>query len=233
MSAVIIQAEPAGGVVMLTDGAEFDPRTGEVIGIAGKAAMLADVPCVLTCLGNSNLAPMIVHFHAGRWSSFDVMKSRIVDDVADTQRRITEGLDGWPVSGQLFFGGWSEGSGEFEAWRVACYADRENDSEPRLIAGQLFQPAPPDAALTAAGLMVDGELKISDIDDLVSVMGVMRLQLHAPYGIDVEPFHAVGGFVQVTALTGDGITSRIVKRWPDIIGQKINPEINPESETSS
>ena len=31
---------------------------------------------------------------------------------------------------------------------------------------------------------------------------------------------AVGGFCQITTLTRDGVNTRIMQRWPDVIGEK-------------
>jgi hypothetical protein len=40
-------------------------------------------------------------------------------------------------------------------------------------------------------------------------------------------YPAVGGFVQHTKITGDGATTRVVRDWPDLIGQRISIEERP------
>ena len=44
----------------------------------------------------------------------------------------------------------------------------------------------------------------------------LRLPLRQTLGESV-----VGGFMQHTAVTRDGITTRVVERWPDVIGEMI------------
>ncbi|OAH36870.1 hypothetical protein AX289_29195 [Methylorubrum populi] len=36
-------------------------------------------------------------------------------------------------------------------------------------------------------------------------------------------YHSVGGFIQETGIGHDGISSSIIHRWPDVIGERINP----------
>jgi hypothetical protein len=62
-----------------------------------------------------------------------------------------------------------------------------------------------------------------DIDPAVhglAILEIQRAHLIENNGIDGK-FCAVGGFAQLTTVTADAVTSRIIRRWPDITGKRL------------
>ena len=57
-------------------------------------------------------------------------------------------------------------------------------------------------------------------DDMVTIAEQQR-QIVEPYGPSHVPTSLVGGFLQLTTVTKHEISSRIIHRWPDKIGESI------------
>ena len=64
------------------------------------------------------------------------------------------------------------------------------------------------------------------LDPVRDGLRILEAQRHTKglQGAETEPSHGVGGFAQLTTITAREITTRILKWWPDLIGQKLNPE---------
>ena len=63
----------------------------------------------------------------------------------------------------------------------------------------------------------------SDFDverDMVAIAEQQRL-IKEPYGPRKIQSSRVGGFLQLTTVTQDGISSKVIHRWPDKIGKRI------------
>jgi hypothetical protein len=50
------------------------------------------------------------------------------------------------------------------------------------------------------------------------------LRRHSKRDSEVGPYHSVGGYLQYTTITREGISSRILKHWPDRTGHRIDPD---------
>lgn len=60
--------------------------------------------------------------------------------------------------------------------------------------------------------------------DAVFMLDAMRRQkMVNPAAPHREPIHSVGGHVDLTVVRADGITSKRLHEWPDVIGQPIDP----------
>ncbi|MGY2806391.1 hypothetical protein [Bradyrhizobium sp. USDA 4506] len=57
------------------------------------------------------------------------------------------------------------------------------------------------------------------IDPEVDGLAVLELQRANPHQEDGD-FCYVGGFAQLTTVTREAVTSRIIHRWPDKVGEK-------------
>ena len=53
---------------------------------------------------------------------------------------------------------------------------------------------------------------------------IQRRQRYSVAGRDDDPpVHMVGAFAQLTTITRDAIVTKVIKRWPDLIGCPITP----------
>jgi hypothetical protein len=64
-----------------------------------------------------------------------------------------------------------------------------------------------------------------DIDGipLLQAQRLSRRELDERSGIHGH-VHVVGGFIQVTTVSAGGVNSRVVHRWPDQVGRRIEPQ---------
>lgn len=87
----------------------------------------------------------------------------------------------------------------------------------------LIGPNPPMQDLIDAGVLVNGIFDERDIE--ASLLKVMEIQRSYRVRLGTDPSlperHCVGGQVIVTEVTERGIAQRIVRTWPDHLGQHI------------
>jgi len=74
-------------------------------------------------------------------------------------------------------------------------------------------------AIVAALPVGGGQNAIDPAIDGLRIIQLQRAHLIAGGGIDGE-FCAIGGFAQLTTVTADAMTSRVIHRWPDKVGDK-------------
>jgi len=61
-----------------------------------------------------------------------------------------------------------------------------------------------------------------DLDPVRDGLTILELQRSNPAAaVDGDDLCAIGGFAQLTSVTADGISTRVIHRWPDRVGSKI------------
>lgn len=82
--------------------------------------------------------------------------------------------------------------------------------------------APADEETLARMALTEAELA-GDIDPVEDGLRIIEAQRHckAIQGEETEPSYGVGGFAQLTTVRAGEITTRILRRWPDRIGEKL------------
>lgn len=88
-----------------------------------------------------------------------------------------------------------------------------------------FAPTPSEDACKAAGLVLGGSEGPPEDGRHIAIRGVCaaRLDKGATPDEPADEDYSVGGFVQLTTIFRDCITSEIVHRWPDPFGEKVDP----------
>jgi len=124
--------------------------------------------------------------------------------------------------------GWSESAAEAQAWFMTSHPsisghehlapyEMERTTSPR------GAPAVPDV-LAAIGLPATPSWdEVDALDPELAAIGWVTAQRHTTDAASGWPHHSVGGFVEIATVSSGGLTRRIVKRWPDAIGDKIHP----------
>lgn len=89
----------------------------------------------------------------------------------------------------------------------------------------LIMPAPHHQDLIDGGVLVDGVFDERNIE--ASLLKVMEIQRGHTTHLGADPSrpkrHTVGGQAIVTEVTEHGVSQRIVRTWPDQLGQHIEP----------
>lgn len=87
------------------------------------------------------------------------------------------------------------------------------------------------AAPTGADFASYGALSLeSGLErDAVFMFDAMRRQtMTNPANPHREPLHTVGGHIDLTVIRADGITTKRLHTWPDVVGEKITPGLTHE-----
>lgn len=118
----------------------------------------------------------------------------------------------------------------------------EGQSEAFLIANHNRYGSPPWTAIEIHGLAMTPmaeEMKQfafdpkEPIDDFAVRSLKHQRSILIPRAADSEPVSTVGAFGQVTTVTPTEVTSRLLLRWPDKVGDKINPFVDATMELAA
>jgi len=218
-------------IVFASDGASYDPSNGAFTGCTSKVALMPEWSCVIAQRGaggflallRARLGPEVVDF----------------DDLLDRLPTHTRGLHadfvarGYPYPNvSLFIGGWSEARERFETYTL-----RSRDiSLPNAEGGEPFSieafklaplpefhaaPYPTEELFERFGAGTNA-LPMTAADLTLRTVCAARALRCAPSEED-KCEYVVGGFLQLTILKRNEIASEIVHRWPDPVGEKIDP----------
>ncbi len=234
----IVAITQTNAVHLITDGASYDPD-GVVQAIGQKAEELPVSNCVYVVRG-ANYPRMPLSFLLWGQPSFDA----IMDQLATIVERVLEMYnvlaDGKAPPVQQHFevtvAGWSN---ERQSWAVGI-ASTFQPCDPHDAQGVSYidgyQPFVPFLAAPAYSLpVVDGAAVLGrtletqeDIDsfdpvrDGLLVHEAQRL-VYGHVG-DGRLQYLVGGFAELVSVSRDGINRRILREWPDRVGELITPE---------
>ncbi|CAO4155154.1 hypothetical protein LPLAFNJD_LOCUS4373 [Methylorubrum aminovorans] len=199
-----------GAVHVLTDGWLRGPE-GQVFGTAQKVRILGHLPAVVSGRGPSELPEYFADRARWRFVSFDEAVSNMHETytialaqfgTANPQARARPNL--------ILMAGWSEERGRPECWVMDSGSEAAG---PQQIMNTCA-PLSPEliGRLVAMGLS-GGMASFDPSRDGLRVMRAQR-DLRFPHPVSGEKQPALGGFCQHTVITADGITTRIVERWP-------------------
>lgn len=212
-------------VHMITDAAGYDER-GVLLTIGPKAWPLPHLNAVFAARGPKLLSPLIADMLAQSATSYDALKGEFADIVISGCGRL--GLVDDQAPFQLAVAGWSESHGPDSY--VLTNHPGQADIKPWTVAqcGPI-SIAPSTEAMHAVFLeKVVGATAIDALDPETTALKLIALQRHAKVsvlnGSPDDLFFLVGGFAQITTVTPGGISTRILHRWPDKLGETIVPE---------
>lgn len=224
----VIQTHDA--VYMVSDGAFVDQRTGNLITTGSK--VFANTPGRFA-IGVSGSHELLRHIGMIACSAENIEQAR--GDIETLLPRLFDVIDANSGAFGIYLAGFSE-SDERQLWKIEGdlltrqFASTRMDSD-----AWHFSPAFTSSALRLA----IGDDKASKFDrcfnkrlsvgdPIGTGMLAMEAQRKLPYaGTDApgrSSVFTVGAFAQITVVTRDRIESRILKRWPDALGQRINPD---------
>jgi hypothetical protein len=190
--------------------------------------MLPYVNAVIGCRGNQLISLMITNGVAAECAKFrtlDGLKNYLVGAVRAT---FDAGAASWiKLQGphclemDIIVAGWSETRGPDSyllrtlegtptpAWQIIDTAD------------VLLTPSS-DAIFAEVGEVLGDQSRDLTDSEIIKVAELQRGYIE-PMGLKQIPTSWVGGFLQVTTITEREISTRIIHRWNDRIGRKIEP----------
>lgn len=234
MSGMIMLRGP-GGIVVASDGGYY--RSNEDYTLTGwlsKPNTYPQISAVTTMVGYSTLDALVRLNCEGEWTSFDVMVERFRENVLDQLHnawRIDPYRDG--IICLFYLGGYSDARERWETYSIGVntFLDEFEDGVGEMLPGHaaMTMPALDPPSLEKYG--IDGQ-KI-DIDwqnpdpTLIAMMRSMRAAggHEGAYGDESDPARwasFIGAHIEVVNVMRDAIFQKIVWRWPDEVGQRID-----------
>lgn len=236
MSSVVAICQ-TDAIHLVTDGALYD-HEGTVTAFQSKIIPLRSAGSVLALRGASWAAGPLTLI-LGAADSFDQAIDRLPDLMERMVIQFNDklGLDVPSVDRdfEVTIAGWSSKYGRFVVAVASSYIPCDpddssgNSHQPDY---QQFVPREAPKAYTAPLIDVQGVLgrEIITMGDVNALDGgVDGFALHCAQRVTPgiycgKPVHLIGGFAELTTITRAGFESRIIREWPDAVGQKIAPE---------
>lgn len=225
-------------VVVMTDGAAYD-RDGVVGGFGLKCAALPHLGAALATRGSMTALPFYAAILGSTFTTFDGLVAR----GAGTIEAIYDGrLYDFARSGEseieLILAGWSTARGRAESYAIASTV-----SEWGIAGAEPFQMQELPPATTAPTILEPGfaeRLGFRSYDDFewfdpvkhgLLIMEQQRRQRHhCTTAKDGGEHHIVGAFCLSTEIVEGQVLQRVLRRWPDMIGERIQPGEDRELE---
>ena len=221
---------------VFSDGAHYD-RHGVIKAITSKISQIPSYPGIVAVRGATYSAPLLAHDFGLHAPNFDRLLEEVETLFPFLMEKYADQFGG-NTSGQLFLGGWSETRRKMELYFLS-----NDDLHLSSVEGEdtegAFRPDVGELQNLATGNILPGLME-GDVErgfdpypapDQVEAnieyiaRTILELQRQRKHGAieDSEAEHIVGGFVQLTTVSRDGISTRILHRWPDTIGETIRP----------
>lgn len=231
---VILKSDAA---FIVSDGALVDTTTGKVLGFGSKVILLPQIPAAVIMRGPLLLVPALalVLFKFAP-ATFDELRKRITKDLRTEFEPYIRRI---PYSRDLdvAVAAWSENEGGPCSFFITSSNIHPIAPWEPLDPGVCF--ILPETETMLAGRLADRR-KIDPMRDGLDILQAQR-QLAAPLNSKKRGWwpvkrstadtgaglHIVGGFAQVTEIRRSTITTHIIGRWDDKIGEVIQPDLEP------
>lgn len=221
MSAILSVGAP-GAAYLLTDGAAYT-SDGTIRWLGRKVEVAKTVPFAVTTRGPADLGIQMKRFFCESVDSFgiDAFVDSMPEFLSELQARpgIAEALAAKPM--ELVMAGFSPARGAFRL-KFRTVGDKAfalQDLDVIEYAGPLDTDPTPFVRPLDPGETAESWVRCGGL----AFMEACRHQIGAsPDGS--QEFYAIGGQIDLTIVSADGVTVETLRTWPeDIIGSKIEP----------
>ncbi|MBO0140221.1 hypothetical protein JZX87_03445 [Agrobacterium sp. Ap1] len=214
-------------VTILSDGAAYDDE-GVMQELHCKTRCLPHARMIYAVRGSAGSGEMVDYVLGARAVSFDQVIASAEVNMGEVAVRLFQA--GLEINCGLFLGGYSDERAAWETYHVFIRGENpfalvEGSGTVTTCPWFFADPWPSEDELLSAGLLQDGKISLSaDDDGLSSFMEAVRRTPYQLHLSDESPVgYGVGGFILRTDITSDGTSHRLLRRWPDMIGEKIDP----------
>ena len=209
MTALIAFALPDAGYVY-SDGAVPWPD-GRISHFSQKITIFGQLRAVVGVTGAAEFQSQLAE-RCGDVATFDELRSTFSDLVRETHAYVLSHISVDPRLTALLVG-WSEKEDRCEIYTVDSDAG---------VAAAWSRQGPGRASLSSytpelASEIARGGLTLEDAAKNPAKLGPELMEAYRRAFIPAT----VGGFCQETVITAEGVTTRVVRRWPDRVGERI------------
>jgi hypothetical protein len=201
-------------IVFVSDGAVINTADQTLSKLATKVGLVSSPPALIGVRGNASLVHALSGNANANGSSFD----ELTDSMEHWARSFVPKMPGDSLNEEITFAGYSERHQRLMMYFLPC---ANNYAASGLGAFKLHEISEDFVAspwLPGDEAHVEGIC--SDLSAFEPETHGLRLMesMRRRYG-----HMGIGGFVQVSEVTEDGVSARFIHRWPDVIGEVIKP----------
>jgi hypothetical protein len=235
MTAIAFYVDPHGGIFVASDGAIYESGTGLLQGFVSKVVMMPEIETVFAMRGNGGFFPALQSLIVARYTDFDGLVADIEDLTRKAFDAYVDAYDAHEASITIALGGFSRSSGQYAAYRLSSSERQiirgENTEvlpawQPDLVDGIWVAPISPTSIQVQFGLYPAPSVETDQqlLNYLARMVCAARQSTTTPTDADPDPvLHTVGGFLQITILRQESCFTAITHRWPDVVGEPIDP----------
>lgn len=216
-------------ISILTDTALYD-REGVVHAFGQKAATIPHLKVAIATRGAAILPGLMAACLGMRFATFDALVEDggpAVESLYNEFFALISG--GGETELDLYIAGWSEARKQPEVYELYSEFSPSLDGRtawtfyPLEDGAFIMAPDPEELAdhVFRPGWTVE---RLDPISDGLAIMEAQRQFTGGATSHEDGNLHLIGGAAVLTEIKEDGITQRVIRRWNDQIGEKINPE---------
>lgn len=227
------------GTVFYSDGIAYD-ETGTIVGMASKVISVAAGTAALAWVGSGPFGPVFAANVPGHVISFDDLASIFSDLAQHTLQVLKDNNYPWGVSASVVIAGWSDKQQRHMALHVGSrpkqvVRDADGELSERAawqveeLSGCWISTIPDEEYRLSAGVHGFDDDTMSNDEFAIRMVCAARLSSRSLDEGEVDfpgsgiRYFAAGGFLQRTFVGKDEFSQAIIHRWPDQIGERINP----------
>lgn len=237
MSAVAL-AIGDDAIVVAADGVSYDLDDGQILGFASKVIPMPERNAVIAWTGMGMIGQALVWEFGQDVTDFDSLVENLPEAAKAAHMKLCIGMgrrnfDADENKISILLAGYSVSRGKFEGYRLVNYSkvtrDHEGNETGKLVPWTMnpisyvwASHSPPAEVAKRFGLIDAG-----DLTELCARYVCANRALSGPVldeDGDIDCYYGVGGFLQMVVLKRDHVQSWIAHRWPDEIGERVNPD---------
>lgn len=207
-------------VHLITDAASYDAE-GLLIATVPKVALLPHLNAAVACRGPRVSVPLFADILSAAASTYDKLKAKAPAFVRDLQPMLQASFAycSLGVEFDIVVAGISKSIGP-DAW-LLCSHTRYGVEPFSTVQLAELTTLPGDLDIRARFIdRVPHDVEAFDPER--DGLAVLEAQRAAPINhAGDQCFVGVGGFAQLTTITREGITTKVIHHWPDEVGQPI------------
>ena len=216
-------------VHFVSDGASYDAEQ-RLVSVGPKVWPLPHISAAIGVRGPAIALPLLAYFVGHAANSYDALKINIVEvlENAFANIHIVLGQCATGAAFEVAIGGISETIGA-DAYVVSC--SKDGMVSPLTQITELgFMPSCEEIdsfVMMQTAKHLQSKSPIDEIDPSDFGLQTIEMQRSAKFG-DHNTCH-VGGFVQLTTVRASGVETKVLRRWPDGIGDLLNDNLTATS----